>query len=128
MPATIEWADPEKRILINRYEGKWTRDDALHITRTTILWAKEVNRKVDVLVDLRHSAAIPPSAGSVLLGDTKELLTWMNSAVVVGADGYLRTLVNTLGRVLPTLTKQVQYVTSIEEAYRVLGYTPEPER
>jgi hypothetical protein len=61
------------------------------------------------------------------MGDNWELLTLMNSAVVAGADGYLRTLINTLGRMLPTLTKQVQYVTNIEEAYRILGYAPEPQ-
>jgi len=122
MPIFINWANEERTIIHHIYEGDWTLAE-LHTSRAEVAdYLDTVTHPVDMIIDLRQSMKIPQSFMSEMQRMDQNAHPNSRHAVIVGGNKLIQMLVNVLQRVYKRSdTTQVSFVSTIEEAYTILG-------
>ena len=121
MGIRIEWDDEEKMILCHIYEGNWTVEDfylAVDESRRLLL---EVGHPVDLIVDMRTSAA-PPSGilpayryADQRVPDNQRLI------VMVKTDSVMKAFNRVIGDIAPRASENRYLADSMEEARELIA-------
>ena len=59
MPIEVQWDNPEKTILRQKFEGKWTGKDYYVSLDEMSKLLKQVDHRVHLIGDMTHSVGIP---------------------------------------------------------------------
>jgi len=121
MPINIQWENPEKTILRQKFEGKWTGPEYFASLDEMSNLLKEVNHRVHLIGDMTHSVGIPAlnllsASGRVV----KMVENQFSTVTIVKAHHYFQTLVNVVRRMSPALAERVYFVNTLEEVYALL--------
>lgn len=64
MPATCDWTDASKTVILVKYEGDWTWDEFFAVADKGRALANSVSYRVDYILDMQHGNQ--PRNGSML--------------------------------------------------------------
>ncbi len=122
MSIVVQWDNPEKTILRQKFEGKWTGAEYYASLDEISLLLKEVNHRVHWIGDMTNSVGIPAlnllaASGRVVKMVEHQFLT----VSVVKAHNYFQSLVNVVRRMSPSLAERVYFVNTLEDAYKLLA-------
>ena len=121
MTITIHWENPEKTILRQKFEGKWTGAEYYASLDEISNRLKEVDHRVHWIGDMSDAVGIPSlnllaASGRVVKMVEHQFLT----VTVVQAHNYFQSLVNVVRRMSPALAERVYFVKTLDEAYSLL--------
>ena len=121
MATTVEWANEEKTIVLQRIDGEWTMSDYFDIIHQSAELLKTVNHQVDIIIDLSTTHYVPQN---VISGATQtESIVPPNQRIVifVGAKMIHKLLLSLGKRLAPRAAHHQHFVTSMDEAYALLN-------
>jgi hypothetical protein len=125
MPIQVQWDNPEKTILCQKFEGKWTGPDYYASLDEMSRLLKEVDHRVHLIGDMTSSVGIPALN---LLAASGRIVKFMenqfSTITVVKAHSYFQSLVNVVRRMSPVLAERVYFVSTREEASKLLEKKP----
>lgn len=96
MPATFEWFNDEKTIMVERFVGDWTWEEFSDCIQGAITLIKEVEHDVIAIADYSESGGMPMSGASIRIArDVMKLAPdhW-RGVVIVSDNRLIRTMVN----------------------------------
>lgn len=122
MPIVVQWDNPEKTILCQKFEGKWTGPEYYASLDEMSRLLKEVDHRVHLLGDMTHSVGIPALNLLAASGRVVKMVEHQFSTItIVKAHNYFQSLVNVVRRMSPALAERVYFVSTLEEAHKQLA-------
>ena len=123
MGVIAEWHNPERTIIIFRFEGTWDWGE-LHraVIRANTLM-DTVGRTVDFLVDMCHSTSVPAMNPAVMpFGDANPTLDHENAGIltVAGASAFVKTIFDIFGRFYPRSADRYYFSATLAGAESIL--------
>ncbi len=104
-----------------RFHQGWTWDEFYSIHLEAQPYLIDLNRAVDVIVDLRGARTVPPGFLSRLPGIISTPPPDIGRIVVVDASPVVRGLFTVFAGAYPTLAKHFSFVDSLEAAQALLS-------
>lgn len=122
MSIIVQWDNPEKTIIRQKFEGRWTSTEYQVSLDELSNLLKDVNYRVHLIGDMTHSVGIPVMnllavSGRVVRMVERQLAT----ITVVKTHKYFQALVNMVRQMSPTLAESVYFVNTLDEAYTILA-------
>ena len=133
MQHRVEWANSEKTVIIQIFNGKWSAHDQEIITEQTFNLTVSVPHTVHLIIDARKVEGFP----KVIISDIGPLLEkWVppNQGLVisVGANQFMRSLANLSRLIAPRATQNMHFVRTLAQAWELLhketGISPPPSQ
>jgi len=122
MPIVVQWDNPEKTILCQKFEGKWTGPEYYGSLDEMSRLLKEVDHRVHLLGDMTNSVGIPALNLLAASGRVVKMVEHQFSTItIVKAHNYFQSLVNVVRRMSPALAERVYFVSTLEEAHKQLA-------
>ena len=120
MPIDVAWKDNQHTIILKSYSGRWTADE-LHASEATInAMINSVSHRVDVIADLRITAAYPSNTGKLFEHYFSNLHPRLALSVVVGRDINLD-MMRLLADKYDGFARRYAFARSPEEAERIIA-------
>ncbi len=122
MTMTVLWDNPEKTILCQKFEGKWTGAEYYASLDEISNLLKEVDHRVHWIGDMTDAVGIPSLNLLAASGRVVKMIEHQFATVtVVRAHNYFQSLVNVVRRMSPALAERVYFVKTLDEAYTLLS-------
>ena len=122
----IDWANPEKTIILWQNQGAMTSQEYAHALRQSAALAESVDHTVGVIMDMRRAAGLPKNSfllsRQVVEGQPKN----MKVTVLVSNSTFWEKVWGMMSRFHPASHINIQFTTSIDEAYRLINEQLEP--
>ena len=118
MTITAQWDNPEKTIVRQKFQGKWTGAEySASIDEITNI-LKGIDYDVHWIGDMTDSVGIPVLNLLSVSGRVVKLIDRPVATItVVHAHNYFQSLVNVVRRMSPALAERVYFVKTLDEAY-----------
>jgi hypothetical protein len=124
MAITAGWYDETQRVILQRYQGRWTWEELSIAAGTTRALTASVPHTVVLFIDMSDSNQIPQ--GNVL-SQGRAIFNMMPSnmtqIIVVAQSQIIEIFANLVVKMLPNWRNRVKFVKSIEEGKRLLAET-----
>lgn len=122
MSIIVQWDNPEKTIIRQKFEGHWTSTEYQVSLDELSNLLKDVNYRVHLIGDMTQSVGIPVMnllavSGRVVRMVERQLAT----ITVVKTHKYFQALVNMVRQMSPALAESVYFVNTLDEAYTILA-------
>ncbi|MEO0595432.1 MAG: hypothetical protein AAF126_04925 [Chloroflexota bacterium] len=118
MPIRIFWLDETKKdILQYEFVGKWTWDDFFPIYEEALVLEKEQPHRVDVILDFRQSATIPPNALTHIKSITYKLPDNIGLSIFVTKNHFFQVMHDMAVSIYPPTKQYFVVVKTIEDAH-----------
>jgi hypothetical protein len=109
-------------VLRQIFDGKWTGPEYYASLDEMTHLLKEVDHRVHLVGDMTHSVGIPALNLLAASGRVVKLVEHQFSTVtVVKAHNYFQSLVNVVRRMSPALAERVYFVSTLEDANKLLA-------
>jgi hypothetical protein len=120
MPIDVEWDNAEKTIVRQTYGREVTYNDYYDGVKKRFELISSVEHPVDLIIDLR--GANPNLKGLVSAGRyaSRHVPPNQRFVLLVGANLFIRSLVNTFIKILPKVSDKIYFVATLEEARKFL--------
>jgi hypothetical protein len=122
----IDWANPEQTIILWQNQGAMTSQEYAHALRQSAALAEAVDHPVGVIMDMRRAAGLPKNSfllsRQVVEGQPKN----MKITVLVSNSTFWEKVWGMMSRFHPATHINIQFTTSIDEAYRLINEQLEP--
>jgi hypothetical protein len=129
MPIIVEWANPERTVLLYRVVQQWTWDDFHAANQQSHDLLVSVEHPVDLICDFSTSQTIPPRVLSNIGRALRQKHpTNVRQIVAVGITGLLRNLSDVLRTLYPHATANVIDAHTIDHAFRLLSTTEKTQK
>ncbi|MFW5771689.1 MAG: hypothetical protein ACOCZH_00090 [Phototrophicaceae bacterium] len=115
------WDDPDHRILRQIFPQHWTLDEYRHLVERTNKLLMGLDHTVHIIVDGRESERAPSNILSIARYVDSRIAPNQGTVVVLGADDFVRTVIEAAKRIAPRATADVYLVDTLEEAHAVLA-------
>ncbi len=115
------WDNEEKTIVRHIYEGKWTLADYYGLIDTHRAMLKDLDYEVDIINDLRSAGQTPPNMASAIRYAARNAPKNEGINVMVGADHYIKALIDLVNKTAGVEITEVLHVTTLEDAYMVIA-------
>src|SRR5262245_11542022 len=125
MPVTSGWYNTSHDIVLYVFEGRWTWDELYSAYNQAIALEKSVPYRVDVVLDLLRSRAVPPNALLHVKNISNKQPDNLGLTIIVTPNAFVRALYNAgtqfykgiahYFRVVPTMDEAMQMVTADRE-------------
>ena len=119
--ATTEWFNPEKTIIIHRFDGNWTVQDYYQSIKESGELLSNVDYTVTHFLDMRKSNGLPGGFFSALRGSSKKWHPNSGCVVMIGANRLILAFSRLFNNIYPNPDAKFFIVGSIEEALGVIG-------
>ena len=124
MAITAGWYDETQRVILQRYQGRWTWEELSIAAGTARALTASVPHTVVLFIDMSDSNQIPQ--GNVL-SQGRAIFNMMPSnmtqIIVVAQSQIIEIFANLVVKMLPNWRNRVKFVKSIEEGKRLLAET-----
>ena len=124
MAITAGWYDETQRVILQRYQGRWTWEELSIAAGTTRALTASVPHTVVLFIDMSDSNQIPQ--GNVL-SQGRAIFNMMPSnmtqIIVVAQSQIIEVFANLVIKMLPNWRNRVKFVKSIEQGKRLLAET-----
>lgn len=122
MPIIVEWANPERTVLLYRVVQHWTWDDFHAANQQSNDFFASVDHPVDLICDFSTSQTIPPRVLSNIGRALRQKRpSNVRQIVAVGITGLMRNLADVLRTLYPHATANVIDAHTIDHAFRLLS-------
>lgn len=121
MPIRVEWANPEKTILLEIVEGEWTLKDAYNLLDEVYHRMAEVPHRVDIIADMTQSHFSRQNIFSTFNHLQRRSSPNAGIIVVVRANAYVKSIADLARKIAPRGLAKIQFVDTMEEAYAVIA-------
>lgn len=129
MPIVVEWANPERTVLLYRVMEQWTWDDFHAANRLGDDLFGSVDHPVDLICDFSTSESIPPRVLSNIGRALRQKRpSNLRQIVAVGVTGLLRNLADVLRTLYPNATANVIDAHTLDHAFRLLSATGKTQK
>ncbi len=122
MAITAGWYDETQRVILQRYQGRWTWEELSIAAGTARALTASVPHSVVLFIDMSDSNQIPQ--GNVL-SQGRAIFNMMPSnmtqIIVVAQSQIIEVFANLVIKMLPNWRNRVKFVKSIEEGKRLLA-------
>jgi hypothetical protein len=122
----IDWANPDKTIILWQNQGAMTSQEYAHALQQSAALAESVDHTVGVIMDMRRAAGLPKNSfllsRQVVEGQPKN----MKITVLVSNSTFWEKVWGMMSRFHPATHINIQFTTSIDEAYRLINEQLEP--
>lgn len=98
MSIKVEWDNEEKTTIRFTYLGHWTLPEFYTTVDQSNAMMAEVDRKVNVIIDVRKSSFLPSNFISVMRTMPSKASSNTGNIVMVGANSFIRAFANTISR------------------------------
>lgn len=119
------WDNPDKSVIHILFDGEWGGEDLADAVYRADAMIISVGHRVDLIIDMSSSSHIPRDFLSIArdMLDSGQPRPNEGQRVVVGLNGFLRTLYHTAHRALNGRLegREVLFATSIDEARELLA-------
>ena len=122
----INWANPERTIILWQNQGAMTSQEYAQALRQSAALALSVDHEVGVIMDMRRAAGIPKNAFLLSKQVIQEQPKNMKITVLVGNSTFWEKIWGMMARFHPANHINIQFTTSIDEAYRLIHEHLEP--
>ncbi|MEO8606269.1 MAG: hypothetical protein ABI690_00180 [Chloroflexota bacterium] len=120
MPVHIQWDNPEKSIIMARYEGRWTWEEFYQAAKDCEALAATVPHQINIIADM-VDGFLPQGAP---FGHAQKVASHngpqMGFIVVVSGSRFIQGLMNVSARVVPVWREKYRAANSVEEARRMI--------
>jgi len=117
----IDWANPDKTIILWQNQGAMTSQEYAHALQQSAALAESVDHNVGVIMDMRRAAGLPKNSfllsRQVVEGQPKN----MKITVLVSNSTFWEKVWGMMSRFHPATHINIQFTTSIDEAYRLIN-------
>ena len=117
----IDWANPDKTIILWQNQGAMTSQEYAHALQQSAALAESVDHNVGVIIDMRRAAGLPKNSfllsRQVVEGQPKN----MKITVLVSNSTFWEKVWGMMSRFHPATHINIQFTTSIDEAYRLIN-------
>lgn len=121
MTIKVQWENPEKTILRQKFQGKWTGAEYYTSLDEISNLLKDVGHRVHWIGDMTDSVGIPSLNLLAASGRVVKMIEHQFATVtIVKAHSYFQSLVNVVRRMSPALAERVYFVKTLDEAYGLL--------
>ncbi|MDX1993304.1 MAG: hypothetical protein SF029_13005 [bacterium] len=120
MPIEVRWNTEDQELLCYQFDGKWTWDDLYEAVHQANLILDAVERPTPVIVDVSGISGIPSGAMSQASGLMRRSHPNISFTVIVGANRFVRMMADMFTKLRPQSPHTYYFVTTLEEAYRVI--------
>lgn len=122
MAIEVRWDNPEKTILLQKFEGKWSGAEYYASLDEMSVLLKDVPQRVHLVGDMTNSIGIPALNLLAASGRVVKMVEHQFATItVVKAHNYFQSLVNVVRRMSPALAERVYFVNTLDEAYKLLA-------
>lgn len=122
MAITASWYDETQRVILQRYQGRWTWEELSIAAGTARALTASVPHSVVLFIDMSDSNQIPQ--GNVL-SQGRAIFNMMppnmTQIIVVAQSQIIEVFANLVIKMLPNWRNRVKFVKSIEEGKRLLA-------
>jgi hypothetical protein len=119
MPILIDWLTSEKTVLLNSYIGAWTTADVAEAVEKDKRLIEDVGHPVPLILDMRSAGSTPSNLLAVSRKVDTELIPRLDVLILLGANGYIRSMQGLLRLVVPHTMQRVVFVDTMDEAVTV---------
>ncbi len=116
MPVTSGWHTPSKDIVMYVFEGRWTWDELYSAYNQAIEMEKSVPQRVDVVLDMLKSKAVPPNALLHVKNISNKQPDNIGLTIVVTPNGFVRALYNAGVQFYKGIAHYFRVVPTVESA------------
>jgi hypothetical protein len=126
MSVSANWYDSKQEIVLYVFEGRWTWDELYATYNQAIVMEKSVPHRVDVVLDMINSKAIPANALLHVKNISNKQPDNLGLTIVVTPNGFVRALYNAgtqfykgiahYFRVVPTMAEGLQMIADDRKA------------
>ena len=121
MGIRLAWDNEEKTALCHIYEGKWTIEDFYHAVDESQRLLLEVDHPVDLIVDMRTSAAPPPGILPAYRYADQRVPENQRLIVMVKTDSVMKAFNRVIGDIAPRASENRYLADSMEEARQLIA-------
>lgn len=122
MAIEVRWDNPEKTILLQKFEGKWSGAEYYASLDEMSVLLKDAPQRVHLVGDMTNSIGIPALNLLAASGRVVKMVEHQFATItVVKAHNYFQSLVNVVRRMSPALAERVYFVNTLDEAYKLLA-------
>lgn len=115
----MRWHDETQKVILYDFPRQWGWADLFSAIEAAAALMDTVDHKISVVLDLTKSHTIP----NLNLASMQKLVTApttshpnMTYFYIVGAKGYIRTMMDIFGRLFPKAIQQYKTASSVEDA------------
>lgn len=120
MPVAMDWATPERTLIVTKFMGTWSVDDIHRMLTKRNSMMECVTHQVHQIMDMTESTASPNNLLSVV-GRLELPPNQKGSLVlIVNASPYIKSVLGIMQKMAPQVFKDVHFMNSVAEAYSAI--------
>ena len=120
MSVTVDWYDANHEIVLYVFEGRWTWDELYTAYNQAITMEKNAPHRVDVLLDLLNSKAVPANALLHVKNISNKQPDNLGLTVIVTPNTFVRALYNAGTQFYKGIAHYFRVVPTMEEGLRMI--------
>jgi hypothetical protein len=117
MPVSVEWANADKTLVIQRIDGQWSMQEFHEVVQKSAQLLKTVDHEVDIIVDLSTTNYVPQGVLSGANRTESTVPPNQRLVVFVGAKMMHKLLLSLGKRLAPRAASQQHFVETMDDAY-----------
>src|SRR5574337_711770 len=121
MPVSADWYDSKQEIVLYVFEGRWTWDELYATYNKAIAMEKSVPHRVDVLLDMLNSKAVPANALLHVKNISNKQPDNLGLTVIVTPNAFVRALYNAGAQFYKGIAHYFRVVPTMEEALQMIA-------
>ncbi len=120
MPIYVDWDNPTQSVLRFIFISPWTWDEFYEMHNQVAALCGEVNRTIDVIVDVTETKALPQNALTHFSKAVSHLPPNDGVYVAIGVSTFLKSMVDIVLKQAPELSEKLYMVNNLDEAYTLI--------
>jgi hypothetical protein len=120
MPATLEWFNADKTILLETFEGHWTLQDFCDLVDQAADTLATVEHTVHIILDLANSAALTAQLTSGMRYALRKLPPNQGIVVFVGADTFVQVAIGIVSKLSPPMVDILYMAGTLPQAEAII--------
>ena len=120
MPIHVFWDNPERNIIRQEFNGRWTSDEYVKNVFTMYDMIRTVPHKVHIIVDMTRTEGMTTRMIAAAPRFNANLPDNRGMTVGINIPSYLVSIVRVATRIYPRLGRNVHFTNTLDEAYTTI--------
>ena len=120
MPIRVYWEDTDQTIVRYDFEGKWMWDELYTAYYEAIAMETSVSYRVDIILDMRNSGAIPTNALLHMKNFSEKQPPNVGLSIFVTSNAFVTALYNTAIKFYAKIAFYFRLVKTLDQAHAMI--------
>jgi len=121
LPIRVYWEDADQTIVRYDFEGKWTWDELYTAYYEAIAMETSVTQRVDIILDMRKSGAIPTNALLHMKNFSEKQPPNVGLSIFVTTNAFVTALYGTAIKFYAKIAFYFRLVKTLEQAHAMIA-------